>query len=360
MTTLIFPAGMPGSIAFLHECIAQNRCVIGASSLKNDPSRELYPLWEFLPYITDASFLTALQSVFLRHGITAVYTPNPTVWEVLNTALPTLSYGVKLLGESPVERVLAPYRSSRMVARGLWEYRDFLGNSKEEIKPRIGESSFVALVHHANGIAGMCDHQKLLALAEISRNAPPGDVVEIGSWWGKSAFILSFLAKQYRIGNVLCVDPWSSEHALQDVKILDDMSDQMHIDESHLVFQINLLPYSNGTVNFLRLPAVEAAQVYSTSRSVYSESFGQTQYFGKISILHIDGNHKRESVQADIDAWKEFMLDDGWIIFDDYRWPFGDGPKVVADDFILTNQSNVSTAFYMGGAMFVKLGKSQH
>ena len=47
------------------------------------------------------------------------------------------------------------------------------------------------------------------ATIEAMRHAPAGDVVEIGSWWGKSAALFVLLARRFDIGSVLCVDPWS-------------------------------------------------------------------------------------------------------------------------------------------------------
>ena len=46
------------------------------------------------------------------------------------------------------------------------------------------------------------------------------------------------------------------------------------------------------------------------------------------------------------------MADGGWVIFDDYLWPYGDGPKKVGDDFVDANQSKIASAFTMGGGAF--------
>ena len=64
----------------------------------------------------------------------------------------------------------------------------------------------------------MCENEKLCDLYEILRLSPPGDIVEIESRWGKSAFILAKLATYYSIGRLLCVDPWSNQHLVQNDK----------------------------------------------------------------------------------------------------------------------------------------------
>jgi len=71
--------------------------------------------------------------------------------------------------------------------------------------------------------------------------------------------------------------------------------------------------------------------------------------------LHVDGNHALAAVEADTKAWATYVAKGGWIIFDDYRWPYGDGPRIVADNFISDNRSAIAAAFYMGGSMFVQM-----
>jgi hypothetical protein len=357
MTTLIFPAGMPGAISYLHICTEQKKQVVGASSLQNDPSREQYSNWAFLPYVTDATFSSKLKHLLISRVVTEVFTANPTVWNILNNLLPEIAPNVSLVGDSPVRAALATYRSSRVVAGMLWNNREFL-HLDGSVQVRISQMRFSALVHHTNTIPGMCDHQKLLALSEIFRDTPVGDVVEIGSWWGKSAFILTFLAQQYGIGATLCVDPWELEHALQGVPVLNDFAEEMCVEEGHQVFLDNLIPYAHGNLNYLRLPSVEAATEYRKGQFVTSEAFGTTEYAGKIAVLHIDGNHKQEAVEADFSSWGDLVVDGGWIIFDDYRWLYGDGPKIVADRLFQSRCDQIQRAFCMGGAMFIKIGTS--
>jgi cephalosporin hydroxylase len=345
---------MPDAISFLNNCISQQRSVVGASSLANDPSREQYPVWEYLPYVNDPVFQKALSSILEKHAVTEVYTPNPPVWNLLSQLLPKTAPTVKLLGDQPVNEMLAGHRSSKRVANLLWMHRDFLAVDTTA-KPRMTRAQFDAMVHHANTIPGMCDHQKMLALSEVFRESPGGDVVEIGSWWGKSAFILAYLAKTYNIGKLLCVDPWSNTHALQDVSMLDGMADVMSAEEAHQVFLTNLIPYSDGHINFLREPSVVAATQYRSSANVYSPAFGKTNYAGKIALLHIDGNHKEVEVNADLRAWGDLVVKGGWVVFDDYKWPYGNGPRMVADRFIAENANSIARAFFMGGAMFIQL-----
>jgi hypothetical protein len=203
----------------------------------------------------------------------------------------------------------------------------------------------------------MCDNEKISALCEIARYSPQGDVVEIGSWWGKSAFILARLARCYGVGKILCVDPWSSNYLVQcdEGGLVDGGIAQYDCDEALRVFEMNLLPYNANDINYLRMPSTEGAKYYSNYKSVTTDSFGSTDYCGEIAILHIDGNHSYEAAKADIEAWTGYVVAGGWIIIDDYVWPYGDGPKRVGDEYLVENYCRICTAFVMGTALFIQL-----
>jgi hypothetical protein len=351
---LIFPAGMPHALDYLQRCLREERNVVGASSLGYDPSQFKYPKWVHLPYVTDPGFNQALTQAIEKFGIGEVYTPNIVVWNHLNQTLGTLNPGVTLANTSPVDELLSGYRAALIKARYLADNQLSL-TSYLSPRPLLSEIELAALSRYADLIPGMCDDDKFHALLEISRYSVKGDIVEIGSWWGKSAFILARLAQCLDIGKLLCVDPWANEHLIQGEKLVDSGSAQVDADEALTVFQIGLLPFNSNHLNYLRMTSVEAAAHYNINRSVITKVFGRTEYSGQISILHIDGNHAYEAAKTDITAWGNFVIAGGWIIIDDYVWPYGDGPKRVGDEFLESNRSRVSTAFVMGTALFIQL-----
>lgn len=104
-----------------------------------------------------------------------------------------------------------------------------------------------------------------------------------------------------------------------------------------------------------RMPSTDGARHYRDHRSATSASFGTTHYEGRIAILHIDGNHAYSSVKADIEAWAGLVADGGWIVLDDYTWPFGDGPRRAADEFLTEHRARIGLAFVMGGALFMQV-----
>ena len=351
---LVFPGGMPRSLDFSQQCEREGKRVVGSSSIVDDPFKSRYPEWVFLPYVVDPTFAAALRLVLSEKNIGGIYTPNPVVWAYLKELLAASDLGVELLNESPISAELLPYREARVFAQALLA-RPASFDTEQEAKPHLAVREIASLFRHAQTIPGMCDHEKIRALCEVSRYSPPGDIVEIGSWWGKSAFVLLQLARSHGIGNVLCVDPWSDGHLAQGEQIVDLVSARCSADEAFDVYRLNLLPYAGGNLNYLRMPSVAGAKHYQDARSVETPDFGRVVYTGRIAILHIDGNHSYESAKADVDAWAGLVTDGGWIIIDDYVWPFGDGPRRVGDEFLALCADDIFVSFVRGSALFIQL-----
>ena len=351
---LVFPAGMPRSLNFAEQAKEEGQWIIGSSSLNFDPSRELYQNWAYLPYISSDGFDEALRAVIHEHKIDGIYTPNPVVWNYLNQKIQTIAAGAVLINPSPVSIETAPYQNAIRFAEALLESPLYL-SSPQEPMTAISALEVAALFHHADAIPGMCDIDKIFALCNLFRYCPKGDVVEIGSWWGKSAFVLARLSLCYAIGKLLCVDPWSNLDLIQNDK--KGLVDSVPVDaeEALRIFQINLLPYSHDGVNYLRHTSIQGAKIYREGNEVTTGTFGSTKYVGRIAILHIDGNHCYDAVKSDIEAWAGLVIPGGWIILDDYAWPYGDGPKRAGDELLAINQLNISCSFFMGGALFIQL-----
>lgn len=345
---------MPRALEYLERALGEGTDVIGASSLAHDPSRERYPSWLYLPYITAPEFNDALSKAIVDFNIGGIYTPNPVVWDYLNRCLKEWVSGISLVNDFPIDTELLSYRKAQQFGKSVIEHPILLSSSCEA-KPALPIIEIASLFRHAESIPGMCDHDKIRALYEISRRSPTGDVVEIGSWWGKSAFVLTRLACCYEIGKVLCVDPWSNEHLIQDDE--KGLVDRIPVsaDEALTVFQINLLPYANGRLNYLRIPSAEASGHYRNRLVVQTDTFGETIYSGHIAILHIDGNHSYANVRADVTSWSNLVLPGGWIIIDDYIWPYGDGPHRAGDEFLVENHDKIDISFVIGSALFIQL-----
>jgi len=354
---LIFPAGMPRSIEFQHRCEREGIATIGASSVINDPAKSLYREWRSLPYVVAPDFVSALAALAADDEITGIFSPNLVVWNLLAEQLPQLGLNLVLVNGSPAEAEIAPYLAAQARAkRAADNPLQIAANRVAAEGATLADLS--AIYRSVDTVPGMCDHDKMDALCEVLRYVPSGDVVEIGSWWGKSAVLLRLLSQQYKVGALLCVDPWQDVHLLQaDSKVVDETAKKISADTAFHVFVMNLLPIAQGHANYLRMPSVNASTVYRATSEVVSAEFGVTTYRGEIALLHIDGNHDYDAVKADIESWGSMVCrHGGWIVFDDYVWAFGDGPKRVADEFLQAGALSIACAFVMGTALFVQLG----
>ena len=174
-------------------------------------------------------------------------------------------------------------------------------------------------------IPGACGEATMIAAMEAMRHAPRGDVVEIGAGWGRSAMLLLWLTRRYQVGPLLCVDPWLNDTLVKGAP---------RADEALAIFEINLAPFADGRLNYLRARSADAARAYGEALTVTTEAFGTTVYQGQIAFLHIDGAHAEAEVARDCELWSPHVVPGGWIHFDDYDWAFGDGPRRVADAFV--------------------------
>jgi Methyltransferase domain len=351
-TVLVFPGGLPDSLTFCTQARARGCTVVGASSLAFDPATAAYDHWAFLPYVHKADFAEALAEVIGRHGATAVYSPHEVVSGVLAEILGKAAPGVRLIQANPLMKAEAGYRD--LLARAAVS-RATSWFTSESARPRLSDIERAGVVRLVDTVPGMTDLDKIGALIEVMRHAPDGDIVEIGSWWGRSAALLTLLAHRWKIGAVLCVDPWRAENLDQGVDVLDRASARMDVDEALRIFQINLSPLAGGRLNYLRATSTAAAEIYRPGLAAETETFGQTIYSGEIALLHIDGNHAHAAVAVDSAAWTPHVRPGGWIVFDDYVWAFGDGPKQVGDAFLIENAQRIDASFVIGTALFIQL-----
>jgi hypothetical protein len=206
-------------------------------------------------------------------------------------------------------------------------------------------------------IHGECSREKVLALCGVVPTAPKGDVVEIGALYGKSSYVLNRLAANCGIGATLCVDPWDLGLSVQgDAPVhIQEASGGWDWDVVYKGFLTAMLGCSSAPFNYLRMTSADAHAHYRATRTVISPEFGETPLAGTIAVLHLDGNHDEAAVAQDFALWSQHMAPGGWIIFDDYNWPHGDGPRKVADRAKAAYGPRVRRSFVGGGAMFVNL-----
>lgn len=231
----------------------------------------------------------------------------------------------------------------------------------------LTKTQYAALHGRFVNLPGECDDRKLHAFASIFAGLPKGDVVEIGSLMGKSAFALGTLAGRYEIGCVICVDPWNLtrvDDQGQAAKTLNDQllgrKDLLDFDRVFELFRLNVA--SLGNVGYLRHTSIDAVHPYKEAAragQLHCNELGSVPVAGSIAFLHIDGNHRFDHVEQDIRHWSPFVRPGGWIALDDYVWPFGDGPRRAGDALLSTDAFD--NAFCTEDTLFLRKSRfNQH
>ena len=352
-SALVFPAGMPAALTWARRALVSGTRLVGASSLPNDPSRDQYPEWTCLPWIGDPDFDASLVRCLKEMGVETIFTAHTVVSAKLRKLLPEMAPNVRLESQNAWSEAFADYELYRDVAAGF-DFQPLELAAPAVAKARLTPLQSAALVRLFELTPGQCGYQKLEALAAVFRFLPAGDLVEIGSLWGRSAVALAQLARFYSVGNLLCVDPWRLEDSLHGIPELDSSADEIHIDKVFEGFRMNLAPFA-GVVNYMRSTSVEAAIAYGAGATFMTEDFGRTTYLGRIALLHIDGNHAVRAVRSDIALWCRWVQPGGWIVLDDYCWLFVDGPRMAADEFCQEFAGSLAYGFVMDGSLFLRV-----
>jgi hypothetical protein len=155
---------------------------------------------------------------------------------------------------------------------------------------------------------------KVFLLAELIVARGLLEIVEIGVYRGRLFLPLARLMTSLERGRVTGIDPYSAEAAVQ----RDDN-----------LTGIDLVAWPT-TVDWAGIHATVAAGIdrwSSPDRArlvrARSEDVDPAQEFdgAPIDLLHIDGNHDRDAVEADLERFLPHMRDRGLLVMDDVGWP---------------------------------------
>ena len=140
-------------------------------------------------------------------------------------------------------------------------------------------------------------------------NAPlGGDIIEIGSWQGRSTCFLAQACKDAGVGVVHAIDhfrgnPGKESHYVVGSSDLSDLEANCRANIARV-----------GLADFVRLHAADAGGV--------SERVGAATH--DVRLLFIDGEHSAEAVRRDIAQYVPLLKSGGLIVFDDYAPEFSD------------------------------------
>jgi len=354
VTTLIFPCCVPEAIAYGEAALARGEIIIAASSLANDSTAQHFPAWFRLPSVYDPGFEAALDDAIKLHGVTRIFSAVSGANWVLQRLIRERSLPLTLLGDMPLvqhARAHADLMSRTTAAQGLLT-RISSGRSS------LTRFEVAATLRNVMGFFGESNEEKIAAMMAIFAEAPKGDVVEIGVLTGRSASVLEIMARRHGTGAVLAIDPWSYETSLQKESPADlqRMVDVWDANVPFETFLLQLMPIARpGAFNYLRMTATAAHAPYAAGAIAASAEFGTTRFSGRISVLHIDGNHDYTAVLEDTQLWMPHLLPGGWLILDDYVWMHGDGPRRVGDGLLAGDASGIQRAFVCGKALFLQI-----
>lgn len=351
-TALVFPGTSIEGLVFSDLYRNNGWHVIGAASVDCDGFKFFYDSWIDLPFVYETHFLEELCSLIKTRNIRKIFTAHEVMKHFL---LSTVSIRFP---DTELEFFESTSGSESFRQLCLQNFFSYKGLAKElGVLDRLTEKEYFALAHRAFQMRGESGLKKLTFMMAAAGICPQGDVVELGVLSGRSAFVLGWLARRYRVGSVLCIDPWSPKDGAQEdsPKVLQNAFHRVNFDRFFDEFLLNLVPSFHSAFNYLRKTSSMVRPHFCENLKVSSKEFGVTSYCGKISLLHIDGNHDYSVVSDDITQWWSLVLPGGWIVIDDYEWPFGNGPKRAADELIAKNPNVFSAVSVCDGALFLRL-----
>jgi predicted O-methyltransferase YrrM len=198
-----------------------------------------------------------------------------------------------------------------------------------------GAPSIIAQIEEkVQEIPGWSPVDQLYTLFNLAYFTPDleGDIVEIGSWCGRSAFVLGLAARLTGNTRVHCVDLFPEK---DDWRQNEDGSYSFEVEIGGIVysgyrdqtvwkdpFERDIAPLyaQHRSVLEIFIETIsrnhlqDFIRVYRGDSALFVRSVGE--YF-KCKLAFIDGDHSYEAVCRDIRNIDRFLVAGGWICFDD-------------------------------------------
>jgi predicted O-methyltransferase YrrM len=191
-------------------------------------------------------------------------------------------------------------------------------------------------------VPGWTRFEDLRLLYDLAWRGPAeGNVVEIGSAWGKSTIFLARGVQRRGRDGVFAVDHHGGDEKLIAAAMAAHRDPRrraaLGIDAdggyyTRPAFEANILRFEvQDVVTPVIMKSAEAARSVET---------------GPVRLLFIDGDHSYEGVRTDIDLWGPRVVPGGVVVFDDYESP-GFGVRQVVDELAVSPE-------YQPGVMDVR------
>ena len=350
--TLVFPAVGQAAIDYLSRAKGRMESVVCAASVASTDVDSHWGECHRLPSIYEDAFAEKFLTLVRERGVSRVFCPVASVHDFMRRFIATHKIALELIGDSPIQQQIERHR--QLMARAT-NYLTTVEACAEGGEP-LSLIEVAGILRQASLIYGESNDEKLAAMMGVFATAPAGDVIEIGSLMGRSAFVLMYLAWRYRVGSILTVDPWQSFAAIQhdspvEFQALVDEWDFEVLSEG---FAVNMVPLRSADHAHLRMQSEQGFAIYSSGAVIQSRLKHEVPFCGKVAVIHIDGNHDYASVKKDCELWLSRMLPGAWLILDDYLWAHGDGPYRAGNELLIEQSEHVEKAFACGKALFVK------
>ncbi len=199
-----------------------------------------------------------------------------------------------------------------------------------------------------------------------------GDIVEIGSWCGRSAVVLGMAARLVGNTKIHCIDLFPQK---SDWKQNEDGSYSFEVQIGNETyggyqeqtvwqepFERDILPiYEKYTGVFeVFTEAIsknglqDIVEVYKGDSSMFA---GLVPQDFRCKLVFVDGDHSYDAVCHDIDNLERFLVEGAWICFDD-AFSYYDGVNRAITDLIINN-ATYELCQQMTRKFFVARKKSQ-
>jgi len=139
--------------------------------------------------------------------------------------------------------------------------------------------------------------------AHASNIPASSNVVELGSYLGKSTCYLATGAQNGNGAQVFAVDAWSEEVSAWRNRILERLPSPLY---SSVLQQLDKAEVREHVTVIRSLTAL-AADIYADALD-----------YKPVGLLYIDGDHHFEAAVADYRAWHHHLTEEAVVIFDDY------------------------------------------
>jgi hypothetical protein len=219
--------------------------------------------------------------------------------------------------------------------------------SAVEVTPLVSE-----IERLVDGVHGWSPVDQLFALSMLAHatSVLPGDLLEVGSWFGRSAIVLGAAARDTH-GVVHCIDPFPESSDWQ--KNTDgSYSFKMELDGREVAgyqqqtvwgapFESQMAPvYADSPSLFAGFRANISRRgldgVVRPHRGTVSTFVEQASPSLRCRLIFLDGDHGYDAVCHDIKRLTPFLVPGGWICFDDAFSTY-DGVNQAITELVIDN-----------------------